>query len=155
MRNIAFLDRPLDFGKSISGKRVLGDNKTIRGFVFAVILGTLFFYIQTILYSNIFFRSISLVDYQNISLVLGFLLSFGAMVGDAIVSFLKRRMNIPSGKPWILFDQLDFVFGSVLLSSIIFLPDMKLVIIIFVMSFVLTMVFHYLGYIVGINKDKI
>ena len=93
VRNIPFLDRPLDFGKSFSGKRLLGDNKTIRGFVFAVILGTLFFYIQTVLYSNNFFRSISLIDYQHTSLVLGFLLSFGAMVGDAIISFLKRRMN--------------------------------------------------------------
>lgn len=33
------------------------------------------------------------------------------MGGDAAKSFFKRRVHVPPGKPWVPFDQLDFVIG--------------------------------------------
>ena len=38
------------------------------------------------------------------------------MAGDSAKSFLKRRVGIPPGESWILFDQLDFVIGALVLT---------------------------------------
>lgn len=38
----------------------------------------------------------------------------GAMTGDALKSFFKRRIAIPPGARWIPADQLDFVVGAML-----------------------------------------
>ncbi|MFH1306220.1 MAG: CDP-2,3-bis-(O-geranylgeranyl)-sn-glycerol synthase, partial [Candidatus Micrarchaeota archaeon] len=43
----------------------------------------------------------------------GLLLSIGALFGDLLGSFIKRRMGISSGKPSFL-DQLLFLFGALL-----------------------------------------
>ncbi|WP_062537598.1 CDP-archaeol synthase [Mizugakiibacter sediminis] len=45
----------------------------------------------------------------------GLALGFGAMAGDAVKSFFKRRRGRPPGTPWPPFDQLDFVVGALLL----------------------------------------
>jgi CDP-2,3-bis-(O-geranylgeranyl)-sn-glycerol synthase len=45
----------------------------------------------------------------------GLRLGLGAMLGDTIKSFVKRRVGIPAGAPWVPFDQLDFVLGALAL----------------------------------------
>jgi len=37
-------------------------------------------------------------------------------------SFIKRRLDKPSGKPWFPWDQLDWIAGAILLSSIVYFP---------------------------------
>ncbi len=37
------------------------------------------------------------------------------MGGDAAKSFVKRRLGIAPGKPWIPWDQVDFVLGALIL----------------------------------------
>jgi CDP-2,3-bis-(O-geranylgeranyl)-sn-glycerol synthase len=51
--------------------------------------------------------------------VLGGLLGFGALTGDAVESFIKRQLKINSGQSWFPFDQLDYIFGGILLSSLL------------------------------------
>jgi len=46
----------------------------------------------------------------------------GAMTGDAVKSFFKRRRGIPPGARWLPADQLDFIVGALLLSA----PALKL-----------------------------
>ncbi|MFH1770558.1 MAG: CDP-archaeol synthase [archaeon] len=145
---LSFLNRPIN-------KKLFGENKTVRGFVFACIFGTLTFFIQTLLYKYPGIQSISLIDYSGTTLWLGFLLSFGAISGDLIESYFKRKMRIKPGRPWIPFDQTDFVIGAFLFSFFIFIPNIKIIITIVICSMVLTMISHYLGYLLGINKDKI
>jgi CDP-2,3-bis-(O-geranylgeranyl)-sn-glycerol synthase len=36
----------------------------------------------------------------------------GAILGDAVKSFFKRRVGIPPGKPWIGPDEVDFYLGA-------------------------------------------
>lgn len=93
----------LDFEKNFSdGRRILGDGKTIRGF-FAGILGGIntggiisYFYLLP------FFPDVRMQ-------FVGFAaMSVGTMVGDAFGSFLKRRLGIEPGKPFIA-DQLMFL----------------------------------------------
>ncbi|MFH2106131.1 MAG: CDP-2,3-bis-(O-geranylgeranyl)-sn-glycerol synthase [Candidatus Micrarchaeota archaeon] len=86
---------PIDLGKSIDGKRILGDGKTIRGFIGGVFVGTLFGFVLSRLYLLPEFTADQMV-------FVAFLLSLGTMVGDSLGSFIKRRLNIDSGKPFVL-----------------------------------------------------
>jgi len=147
------LNKPIDCGKKIGGKRIFGKHKTFRGFFGAVIVGTLIFYLQGLLLSTTFFSNISIIKYDN--LWLGLLLSLGAITGDLIKSFFKRRMNIEPGKSWIPFDQLDFVIGAFIFSMWVFLPSIQIIIIIFLLTPILQMIAHYSGYILKLNEDKI
>lgn len=109
---INFLNVPVDFNKKFLGKPIFGTHKTWRGLFFGVLFGTLVAYLQKFMYSNLeFIRMISVYDYSN-PLLLGFLMSSGALIGDLVKSFFKRRIGIPEGKDWIFFDQYDFVIGS-------------------------------------------
>src|SRR5437773_6411567 len=55
-----------------------------------------------------------LVAYEDWPL-LGVLFGAGAMAGDSAKSFFKRRLGVEPGRPWIPFDQLDFVLGALVL----------------------------------------
>ncbi|HDI74262.1 MAG TPA: CDP-2,3-bis-(O-geranylgeranyl)-sn-glycerol synthase [Candidatus Korarchaeota archaeon] len=88
--------RPLDLNKKfIDGRRILGDHKTIRGFISGLITGTL-------------------VGCMQGRPLTGFLLSLGTMVGDSFGSFVKRRMGIEAGGSAPLLDQEGFLIFSIL-----------------------------------------
>lgn len=87
---------PLDLGRNfIDGRRVLGDSKSVEGFLLGVAAGTAAGFALSLL--------------ELISLSEAFVLSLGAMVGDSVGSFIKRRLNIKSGDPAPLLDQLTFL----------------------------------------------
>ena len=99
--------RPIDFGRSLyDGERILGDHKTIQGFVSGLIVGAIVGMFES------FFLA------QNL-LPIAFLASFGALFGDLVGAFVKRRLMIKPGGPFPVLDQLDFVIGAVLLVSLI------------------------------------
>jgi len=92
---------PLDFGKTLKdGRRLLGDGVTIRGFIVGVAGGTA-------------------AGAMMGRVLEGFLLSFGALLGDAVGSFIKRRLGIERGAPAPLLDQLNFVVGGLVLVSLV------------------------------------
>ena len=102
---------PLDQNlKFIDGRRLLGKGKTIRGFVYAVAAGTIVGIALGYIEGSLFPRAI-----------LAFTLSFGAMVGDSVGSFIKRRFDIKPGQAAPLLDQWDFVLFA-LLGHWLFLP---------------------------------
>lgn len=113
------LGQPLDGGKTWRGFRLLGDNKTIRGLIIGILFGSIVGYLQHLAFATQpIVQAISLVSYRSASgaIVLGAWLSFGALGGDAIKSFIKRQLIIAPGKAWRPFDQIDFVLGAVLVS---------------------------------------
>ena len=118
-RNINFLkplEVPVDFNKKINGYPIFGNHKTWRGLICGTVAGMIMAIFQQYLYQFEYIQKISLFNYQEINIFLfGFLISFGAVFGDLLFAFLKRRQNIEPGKPWIPFDQLNFVIGSFLL----------------------------------------
>lgn len=102
---------PLDQNvKFIDGKRLLGKGKTIRGFVYAVAAGTIIGLILGYVEGAVFARA-----------SLAFILAFGAMVGDSVGSFIKRRFDIKQGQAAPLLDQWDFVLFA-MLAHWLFLP---------------------------------
>lgn len=106
---------PIDRGRFYKdGLPLLGEGKTFRGAISGIVLGTLAAFAIVYVFgeaSNAFIPNY---------LFYGFLLSLGAVLGDIIKSFFKRRLNIKAGQPWFLVDQLDFVIGGIALGSLIF-----------------------------------
>ncbi len=110
--------RPIDFGKSfVDGRRILGDGKTWRGFAGGVAGGILTANVQYAVeksFSIGIFSSLSFTEF----LILSLLLSSGAMIGDCIGSFIKRRAGYERGARFLIVDQLTFLIVALILSSL-------------------------------------
>jgi CDP-2,3-bis-(O-geranylgeranyl)-sn-glycerol synthase len=143
------LDRPIDFNIKIRKKPLFGRNKTIRGYVVGIIIAIITVYLQTIFYNP----NISIIPYPEVNtLLLGFLFGFGALFGDSVESFIKRQINIAPGKPFIPFDDIDAVIGTLLFVSIINPFTTKIFIIAIILTFVLTVLTNLIGYLLGIKE---
>lgn len=150
IRNWNILNVPLDFGKKLHGKPILGSHKTWRGLLLGTFAGTLTFFLQQ---KFIYFgEKIALIDYSTVPIMLGFLLSFGALFGDATKSFIKRQMGITPGKPWFIADQIDYIIGALVFGSIYYLPTPYEIFIIIAVSLILTILVKHIGYYMGVNK---
>ncbi len=111
--------KPIDLGrKFVDGRRILGDGKTFRGFMGGISGGLLTGIVQygiEKLSGFVYYSSFGLPE------ILGFFIIFstGALAGDILGSFVKRRLAIERGGPFPVVDQLDFVFGAFLMSYMI------------------------------------
>jgi len=125
---------PIDMGKNfVDGKRWLGKGKTVRGALIGVFLG-------------------ALVGYVVHDLTLGILLAFGAVAGDIVASFIKRRVGIKSGGPLWVVDQTDFLVGALLFASLYKLPSLRLGLIIFLITPLLHVGTNFIAYKLGFKK---
>jgi len=143
--------RALDGGRKMpDGKPIFGSHKTVRGFVAGVVAGTLTGMAQ---YAALQFVVLSdfVLPFQ-FSVWLGFLISFGALVGDLVHSFVKRRIGIAEGSPLPVADQLDFVAGAVLFSFLVSPPPLLTIFIIFVITLPIHLLTNLLAYVVGVKK---
>lgn len=125
----------------------LGSHKTVVGFALGVVVALL----ATALQAAIQWPS-SLVDYSQWPwLGLGF--GLGAMLGDSLKSYFKRRRGRPPGSSWIPFDQLDFVLGAlVAVSPVIRLTPGDLATILAV-SFLGDIAINQIAYRLGIKSN--
>jgi len=97
--------RPIDGGRNWrDGRRMLGDGKTWRGFFGGVLSGTCIGIIQVVAEPYI---GLSLLTPSVVVC-----LSVGALLGDMVKSFAKRRLNKTRGEEWLIADQYDLVFGA-------------------------------------------
>lgn len=115
----------MDFGRNWpgDGRRILGDSKTWSGFI----VGTLF-----AMPFGLLMAWLILIAPPSLQLVPAFgptwvgsipvvvLLTAGALTGDAIGSFVKRRLGRPSGARTILLDQIPFAAVPVALGLVLF-----------------------------------
>jgi len=93
----------MDFGKNFyDGKRVLGDNKTFRGFFFGLAIGVMVGLIDCLLF--------------GFPILFSLLTPLGALFGDLAGAFIKRRLGIAPGSLLPIIDQVDFVVGAVVFS---------------------------------------
>jgi CDP-2,3-bis-(O-geranylgeranyl)-sn-glycerol synthase len=100
---------PIDFGrKFVDGRPIFGKNKTFRGFLVGLIVGT---------GVGLFERAVLSLSYP---LTFGLLLSLGALFGDLAGAFLKRRLGISPGNLLPVIDQVDFIVGALAFSLLLF-----------------------------------
>lgn len=119
--------KPLDLGKKWKGRRILGNGKTFRGTFFGFVFGVVTAALIGIVLDNVYFY-----------LPLGVLLITGALVGDTVSSFFKRRAGLKRGRSVPLLDQWDFVFGAAIFGSVMFIPSLET----FVFLLIVTPVIH-------------
>jgi CDP-archaeol synthase len=128
---------PLDGGMTLRGRRLLGDNKTVRGAVTmlgATIAGV---GVQAVLFHHgAWARRLSLVDLDRVSpLVWGAILGGGYVAGELPNSFVKRQLAIAPGAAasgklrtlfWIL-DQIDSLVGVLACMCVAWIPPLAIV----------------------------
>ncbi len=113
---------PVDFGKKWKdGRRILGNGKTWQGLFAGAFVGMTAgfgFSIVAIYASKSEFAFLGLSDFGHFPLMIPLIFSicFGALAGDIIESFFKRRVGRNRGEDWIPFDQLDFILGVLFFS---------------------------------------
>jgi CDP-2,3-bis-(O-geranylgeranyl)-sn-glycerol synthase len=88
-------EAPLDFRRKVSGKRIFGDNKTIRGTLSSMLAGI----------------AVGIIEYPFLPFMVGvaILSSIGANIGDLLGSFIKRRVGTKPGTSIPLLDQYGFL----------------------------------------------
>lgn len=153
VKKINFLEIPIDFNKKINDKPIFGKNKTFRGLIFGIIFAMIITYLQFLLYKNGLFVEISIIDYSNWILI-GFLMGFGAIFGDLVESFVKRRLNYKPGKSFVPFDQLDFVVGALIFVYPLVMLSLNKIVIILLLSFVLHVIVNHFAFYMNIRKEK-
>jgi CDP-2,3-bis-(O-geranylgeranyl)-sn-glycerol synthase len=82
------------------------------------------------------------------------LLGFGALAGDSIKSFFKRRVGVKPGKRWFPFDQIDFVIGALAFASIVYFPGWKNALIILLISLAGHVLVNHSAYYLKIRGEK-
>jgi CDP-2,3-bis-(O-geranylgeranyl)-sn-glycerol synthase len=155
---------PMDFGRLSrrDGRRIFGPSKTWSGFLAGSLLAMPVGLLQAWLI---------LLAPPNLQIVPKFgasvlaavplvaLLTFGAMTGDALGSFIKRRLGRESGSRAFLLDQLPFVLVPVALGIAIF-PHVfvpvfvrwEAVIWVLVYTLGLHALFNWIGFWAGLKK---
>lgn len=127
----------------------LGDHKTVVGFVFGVVVGVLTAFAQSRLDVGIglLWRP---VEWAGVGLAQG----FGAMAGDSMKSFFKRRVGIAPGKSWIPADQLDFVVGALIPLSLFVPLGGTEILAILLFTFVADIAVNHISFYLGIRDTK-
>jgi CDP-2,3-bis-(O-geranylgeranyl)-sn-glycerol synthase len=135
---------------------MLGDGKTFGG----TIAGTLGGIVIGLLLNN-FAANLGLPSFGSgfaqLPVLVG--LSFGAMLGDIVAAFFKRRMGLKRGAQLFLIDQLDFVVGSWVVTMILapewfwqnFTPTIMIVVLI--ITPILHRVMNIIGYRMGSKRE--
>jgi CDP-2,3-bis-(O-geranylgeranyl)-sn-glycerol synthase len=137
---------PIDFKKNLGKYRILGNGKTFEGFGLGLIAGFLIGILELSLYPTL-----NVIALQNgfslptMNLSVAFLIPFGALFGDLIGSFIKRRIGLKRGKKVILLDQLDFIIGAILFAYLFTEITVWMILI----MLIVTVIIHRLSCIIG------
>lgn len=137
VKKLPFLEIPIDNNIKISGKPIFGSHKTVRGFVFGLIAGTIVGYL-------------TLGNLEH-----GFIVSFASLLGDLFGAFLKRRSQIEPGEKSIFHDRIfDVLFPVIAAYSFNFL-DLSILqlVFLFIVSFYINNIANVIYYLLKV-KDK-
>ncbi len=145
---------PLDFGKSFKGERIFGQNKTWRGLLFGAFAGGVTASITYLIYPESI-NYVSVYTFMPIfdMFIVGAALGFGALLGDAIESFIKRRFGVKPGESWFPFDQIDYIIGGIIFATPFVILSLKTNVIILVTWFCAHLFWSYVAYKLKL-KDK-
>lgn len=137
---------PLDLNKKFfDGKPIFGKGKTIRGTIAGIAVGALVgAAIATLLPQYAAYYS----DYFLLSL----LLAVGAISGDIVASFFKRRNDIDRGTEVLFLDQLDFAFGAIVLGSFVYVPDFFEILVICIVTLLVHKISNFIAYKIKLKK---
>lgn len=138
---------PIDGRLTFRGRRIMGDNKTLRGFAAGWIAGVL----TTIVLTG--WVPWLLPEFALAQPVLfGTLMGIGALVGDSVESFFKRQLDIPPGDRWMPFDQIDWILGALLFTAPVVPISAELALVCIVLFGLLHPLTNIIGKLVGLRR---
>jgi CDP-2,3-bis-(O-geranylgeranyl)-sn-glycerol synthase len=149
--------RPIDGGRHWRGARLLGDGKTWRGLAAGTVAGV----VAAVVLSE--FAPVG-SDLLGISvpafpLAATLALPAGAVLGDVIASFVKRRTDRQRGASFPIVDQLDLVVGALGLTFLA-APDWAIdtftgsvILAVVVLTPVLHLATNGIGYLLGLKNE--
>jgi len=181
--------KPIDGGRNFfDGRRIFGDHKTWNGlkgplyigvpisFIIFLLFNLLWLPIRVLINEAIIqeqyelYNSVDIFKYYFIGgefpinylvLVIRIIIvSYAACFGDLLGSFIKRRLNIESGAPFWIVDQLDFaliavLFGLVLgiISPNLFLiPDVYIISFLIILTPAVSIIANTVAYLIGLKE---
>src|SRR2546425_9658376 len=132
----------LDGGKTLAdGQPIFGPHKTVRGVIAGIVAGTLIGLAE------------SLFDPRL--LLAGFMISLGAVLGDLLGAFVKRRLKIKPGDQLPIVDQLDFVLGGLLVGWSFFQMELVSILVVVLVTPPIHLVTNFGAYLLGIKKTRL
>lgn len=133
--------RTLDGGKLLSdGQPIFGSHKTVRGVIAGIVAGSIVGIAESFVDSRL--------------LVGGFLIALGAVLGDLLGAFIKRRLKVEPGKAFPILDQLDFVLGSLILGYSAFQIGLLSATLVVIVTPPIHLATNYGAYLLGIKKTQ-
>ncbi|MBD3312018.1 CDP-archaeol synthase [archaeon] len=125
---------PLDAGLKLGGKRLLGNGKTLEGFLIGLNTGLL----------------------SAVMLGLDFRVSFvfvlACLGGDLLGSFIKRRLDLKRGEEVPLMDQLGFLVTGFSALSFYVKLDFLLILLVLGVTYFIHRLSNLLAYKLGLKK---
>ena len=132
---------PLDGGKSfLDGQRIFGAHKTVRGLFAGIVAGSVIGLAESPIDGRL--------------LLGGFMIALGAVLGDLLGAFFKRRIRIQPGNPLPIVDQLDFVFGGLLLGNLVFPLSLWSILVVVLVTPPIHLGTNYGAYLLGIKRTR-
>ena len=148
---------PIDGGRTVDGRRLLGDGKTWRGTATGTVVGVaLATGLNAVAPAVTAATGVSLPTFP-LPAAVG--LAFGAMLGDISASFLKRRTGRQRGAAFPVVDQLDFVAGALVCAALFdfaWFADtftLPVVGVVLVLTPVLHVVTNGIAYLLGLKDE--
>ncbi|MEM3824439.1 MAG: CDP-2,3-bis-(O-geranylgeranyl)-sn-glycerol synthase [Candidatus Bathyarchaeia archaeon] len=131
---------PIDLDKKFfDGKPIFGKNKTYRGFFSGLLVGILVGLMESLFFSY--------------HLLFGFLLSLGALFGDLVGAFLKRRLGLAPGELLPIVDQIDFVVGAIVFAIPISILTVELAITALIITPPIHLLTNFVAYKLGLKSN--
>jgi CDP-2,3-bis-(O-geranylgeranyl)-sn-glycerol synthase len=145
---------PIDGGRMHrDGRRLLGDGKTWRGFILGISTGIVIGLLQ------IWIRQAAGWEVLPVLTVLAvILLATGALLGDLVKSYFKRRRGMERGASWPVADQYDLVAGAFALVLIFDYPwfistiTLPILVIILIITPILHKTVNVIGYLIRVKE---
>ncbi|WP_122088770.1 CDP-2,3-bis-(O-geranylgeranyl)-sn-glycerol synthase [Halalkalicoccus subterraneus] len=148
---------PIDGGRTWKDRRILGDGKTWRGTLVGTLVGIGIAYLLNVLRPTaVEALGVSVPTFPLVAMIT---LPLGAMLGDMIASFVKRRLGRNRGAPLPGVDQLDFAVSALVLTAIVAFEwlvavfTLPLLIVVFVLTPILHVVTNVLAYLFGFKHE--
>lgn len=158
--NVAVLaggGQPIDGGRTFRGARLLGDGKTWRGAIAGIAGGAMIALLLNAMHSQL--TGILGIDMPVFPAAIVIAFPTGAILGDILASFVKRRTGRERGSVFPLVDQLDFLLVA-LLFGLLVRPDWMIEVftpLILVVVLLLTPLLHVstniVAYLLGLKNE--
>jgi CDP-2,3-bis-(O-geranylgeranyl)-sn-glycerol synthase len=134
--------RPIDMERKFSdGKPIFGKNKTFRGFFSGLAVGMAVGFTESLVF-----------EYP---ILFGVFLPIGALIGDLVGAFVKRRLGLAPGDLLPIVDQVDFIVGAILFSIPICLQTLswQLVIAVLIITPPIHLLTNFAAYKLGLKSN--